>query len=325
MKEGVEAEAFLARHFGSRATRVVRLASGYWSTAYSFELEGRELVVRFGRRRDAFEKDRYAATLSSRGMPVPDVLEVGDAGGGYSYAVSVRARGRCLEELGAAAAPWLEPAVWRLFDALRSVPVPAGTAASCRGGWAQASTSWPDALVDAWSGPRPLVKRLEDRLAAVPEVENVVRRAGSTIASIVARGCCPDVRHLIHGDLLSRNVLVDEPARAISAVLDWGEMRYGDFLFDVACVSFLARRVPALAATDFYESASAHFADLGVDTPHLRERLFCYELRFGTDRLLSYVPSGWWPLPTLPGPGAVEDFSATYERLVGLLTGGADR
>ena len=47
---------------------------------------------------------------------------------------------------------------------------------------------------------------------------------------------CPEDRHLIHDDLINRNVLVD--GDRISAVLDWGSSKYGDFLYDIAKLVF---------------------------------------------------------------------------------------
>src|SRR5581483_7888047 len=46
----------------------------------------------------------------------------------------------------------------------------------------------------------------------------------------------PPVRTLVHGDVGFDNVLVE--GGRISAVLDWANMVYGDFLFDVAWLRF---------------------------------------------------------------------------------------
>lgn len=61
---------------------------------------------------------------------------------------------------------------------------------------------------------------------------------------------CPEERHLIHDDLLNRNVLVEDDR--IVALLDWGSSKYGDFLYDVAsganaraCASWVSRQLAA--------------------------------------------------------------------------------
>ncbi|MFD7288527.1 aminoglycoside phosphotransferase family protein [Streptomyces sp. NPDC059863] len=42
----------------------------------------------------------------------------------------------------------------------------------------------------------------------------------------------PDERNMIHGDLLSHNVLAADGT--VTAVLDWGNALYGDALYDAA-------------------------------------------------------------------------------------------
>ena len=48
---------------------------------------------------------------------------------------------------------------------------------------------------------------------------------------------CRTTRHVIHGDLLNRNILVD--GERINAVLDWGNALYGDHLYDAAWLLLL--------------------------------------------------------------------------------------
>jgi Transposase len=60
------ARAFLANRYGRRARAVAELRGGYWSSAFSFRLDGRDFVARFGRWREDFEKTRRRC-----GSPVP--------------------------------------------------------------------------------------------------------------------------------------------------------------------------------------------------------------------------------------------------------------
>ena len=46
----------------------------------------------------------------------------------------------------------------------------------------------------------------------------------------------PEARHLVHSDLLNFNVLAEDDR--VSAVFDWGAALYGDFLWDVAWLTF---------------------------------------------------------------------------------------
>ena len=46
----------------------------------------------------------------------------------------------------------------------------------------------------------------------------------------------PDERHIVHGNLVNHNVLVQGPQ--ITAVIDWGSALYGDWLYDAAWLIF---------------------------------------------------------------------------------------
>lgn len=96
-----EVAAFLTtRHDGEPVCDVVALSGGFWSSAFAYRTaDDRELVARFGKLLDGFEADRKAMAYAGPELPVPDVLEVGAAFDG-SYAISVRAHGRFLEDVG---------------------------------------------------------------------------------------------------------------------------------------------------------------------------------------------------------------------------------
>jgi hygromycin-B 4-O-kinase len=92
---------------------------------------------------------------------------------------------------------------------------------------------------------------------------------------------CPEERHLIHDDLINFNVLVD--GDRISAVLDWGSSKYGDFLYDIAKLVFYQPWFVAWRNIDFAAEARAHYDGIGLDVPRFAERLCCYTLRIGIE------------------------------------------
>jgi hygromycin-B 4-O-kinase len=59
------------------------LGAGEWSRAYTFVLDGREAVIRFGDHVEDFCKDQVMAMHCCAALPVPEVLEIGAAGDGY--------------------------------------------------------------------------------------------------------------------------------------------------------------------------------------------------------------------------------------------------
>jgi aminoglycoside phosphotransferase (APT) family kinase protein len=302
-----DATAFLTDRFGDRATEVMPLGRGFWSRAYSFRLDGRDMVVRFAVERRGYEKDSIARALVGRHLPVPEMVEIGELEDVGYYAITVRHHGRFLEDLAPSTASWLAPALWEVLDSLREAPVPPSAGA----GWYRADEpegrTWQQAMTLPFSPFAPEVADLGQRLKAWPEVADLAERAGRAIGSVVAGGCCPEVRHLLHADLLTQNLLDDERSRTVAAVLDWGQMAYGDFVFDVAALAFHAPWAPAVAALDLHRSAARHFQAIGLDVPDLAMRLHCYELRVGLDRILSAAASRWWDLlrpPSCAGAGS---------------------
>ena len=93
------AARFLAGRYGAGVEAVAELGAGDWSRAFSFRLDGRDLVARFGRHVEDFLKDRKAMGFARPGLPVPAVLDVGESAPGLFYAISERRFGVFLEAI----------------------------------------------------------------------------------------------------------------------------------------------------------------------------------------------------------------------------------
>jgi hypothetical protein len=120
-----------------------------------------ELVLRLGRDRSWFEVDRMAMAFARPNLPVPEVREVGSTPDGLAYAISVRHRGRFLEDTPVELAGALAPTVTGLLVALRAVPVapnspvewhqPGGSSRSWREFLLAGLIDDPSKLVHGWS------------------------------------------------------------------------------------------------------------------------------------------------------------------------------
>jgi aminoglycoside phosphotransferase (APT) family kinase protein len=84
----------------------------------------------------------------------------------------------------------------------------------------------------------------------------------------------PDVRHLVHADLFNHNVLVD--STRISGVIDWGCSLYGDFVFDLAMLTFWWLWTPTWASIDIRAEITRRF-----DIPDFEMRLRACEISIG--------------------------------------------
>ena len=89
----------------------------------------------------------------------------------------------------------------------------------------------------------------------------------------------PSERNLIHSDLLYRNVLVND--NKISVVIDWGNSLFGDFLYDIAWLTYWWPWYTEWKDIDIKQAVLEHYASIGLDVPDIEKRLQCYELHIG--------------------------------------------
>src|SRR5262249_44494864 len=133
--------------YGPSAGSVAELGGGDWSRAFSFRLDTRDLVARFGRYLEDFVRDQKAMAFARPELPVPAVLEVGEALGGF-YAISERHFGAFLETLDERQWRKLLPALLRGLDALREIPPP-GSGVDWASDDVSGPTSWRQWLVES--------------------------------------------------------------------------------------------------------------------------------------------------------------------------------
>jgi hygromycin-B 4-O-kinase len=277
-----EAARFLAERYGTRAGRVAELGGGDWSRAFSFRLDDRELVVRFGRHREDFIKDQQAMAFARPELPVPAVLEVGEAAGVF-YAISERHFGAFLETLDERAWRNLLPALLRGLDALRQIQPP-GSGVDWANEGVGTSPGWRQWLVGSLEDrPGGRVSGWRGRLKEAPDIDAVFVSGERALRSLL--GACPEALHVLHRDLLNRNVLVAADAPRLEAVFDWGCSLAGDFLYEIAWLTFWEPWYPALAALDVRRAIKAHYAAIGLKVEHFEQRLACYELHIGLEHI----------------------------------------
>ncbi len=282
---------FLTAHVKGEISDVVRIAHGEWSKAFTFRHDGGDYIIRFSALEEDFAKDRFAARFASPELPIPQVMEIGTAFDGF-YAISERAFGAYLDELGTADMRRLLPALFATLDAVRLVDLRATTGF---GGWdahgQSQQPSWRASLLEiADDRPTHRIQGWRERLATSPTGSKPFESALEQLTTLVH--VCPEDRHLIHSDLLNYNVLVSDDH--IAAVIDWGCGKYGDFLYDLAWLSFWSPWYPAWESIDFRQEAARHYASIGLDVPHFEERLRCYEIHIGLDSQAYNSYKGRW-------------------------------
>ncbi len=269
-----EIGSLLAQVHGSRVGDLVPLSGGFWSSAYMYRVGDRELVLRLGTEREDFETERTAMRFNSPDLPVPEVMEIGEAFG-LVFAISVRHHGRFLEDVTSEDAEKAGPTIVRLLQALRHQPDTHEHSSTWREWLLQGLRDHPGKRVSGW---RAL-------LAEDGCLDNLFRECEQRLTTLLA--ACPRRRDLVHGDLLHRNVLVTEDASRISAVFSWKCSTRGDFLYDTAWCTFWSDWHPGIAAAHLLDRVVTALRQEGavqelLDAP-LRHH--CYELQIGATHL----------------------------------------
>ena len=287
----VRVQAFLATRFGSDGGDVAQLGMGVWSQAFAFRRAGRDYVIRFGAHQEDFAKDRLAARYAGPALPIPRVVELGVAFGGY-YAISERIFGGYLDDLDETQMRALLPSLFAALDAARLADLSGTTG---YGAWGADGTapypSWRAALLDvANDRPADRTHGWRERLVASPVGVGPFEEAYRHLRALADR--VPEERHLIHSDLRHYNVLVE--GDRVTGVLDWGCGMYGDFVYDLAWLCFWQPWYPAWQRIDFRVEAMRHHAAIGLDVPHFEERLCCCQIHIGLAGQAYMAYAGNW-------------------------------
>jgi len=302
------ARAFVAARWGADAAdSLMPAGAGEWSRAFAFRLAMpgepvRETVIRFGRYRTDFVKDRIVGNLvrgpgAPPGIPVPRVWEIGDTPWGH-FVIAERAAGGYLDELDGAGMAAALPALLGAMDAVADL-TPAGPG---YGLWdadgVAPHRTWRAALL-AVADEHPRTAGWRELLASRPGPARVFRRGMHALDEALERiqrdWGDPVPRRIVHADLLNRNVLVDTGG-AVTAVLDWGNALYGDFAYDLAWLQFWWPWYPAWSTIDIRGGIEQQLDRAGRRPADLDARLVAYRWHIGLDSLTYQAFTRRWNL-----------------------------
>lgn len=277
-----EVMPLLRRHHRGPVGPLTPLRGGFWSSAYGYRVGDDDLVIRFAGDAEGFRKDKAAFGFRRPALPIPEVLHL-DGTPGRAFAISRRAHGRFLEDLRPDEAVRSGPMTDRLLDGLRSVEPETGVGIDWFEHQQPIADSWRDWLRKALvEDPNHEVSGWRAKIASRPALETLFQRALERISEVVEH--CPERRDLIHGDLLHQNVLISDEADEVTAIFSWKHSVLGDFLYDVAWLTFWAPWHPGIDAVDPWNRTTGRgIAESALHEAELRHH--CYELHIGAQHL----------------------------------------
>jgi len=166
---------------------IVALSGGAWSSAYGFSSSSGDYVVRFGPRRSDYELDALAANWLGDTLPIPAVLEVGDAFDG-AFAISERVHGTPIHHDDEPLLRAVQPALLDLAAQIGTFEPP-GTGfgawdleAGCGG-----DETWADALCGTVDRDETVLTAWRERLQARPAAWTAFVAGGEALVAVASQ------------------------------------------------------------------------------------------------------------------------------------------
>lgn len=275
-----EARNFLDNHLKSKSENVELLTGGDWSAAYAYLNAGKEYVIRFAASKEDFEKDQKISSYATPMLCVPSVVEIGKALRGY-FAISERNHGVFLDDLDGEQMKNTLPSLLGTLDEIRKIDL---SDTSGYGSWEAKGTAiyatWQEYLLSGFEDkPTNRVSGWREKLESSPTGAESFDKVKGSFEKLLSD--LPTDRFLIHGDLLYRNVLVQNDK--IDVVIDWGNSMYGDFLYDIAWLIYWWPWYPEWKDIDIKREVISHYRKIDLDIPNIDNRLLCYQIHIGLD------------------------------------------
>jgi hygromycin-B 4-O-kinase len=269
---------FLSERFGATDDSLESIADGETSQAFFFNTQSGRKVLRVNSlRKHGFLKDAYAAKhFSSKTLPIPNVLEIGELTKGVFFVVSERASGKTLDKLNKEDTWRLMPKIIEVLDEIHATPPTGKGYGSWEPNGKGESNSWRDEI--GHSQPR----RNDELLSSIDLYDHDFHeRLQNQIATLL--DYCPEERTLVHADFGFDNVVSD--GDNITGVIDWEHSMYGDPLYDEAWLSFWGEH------QGYEEEFRKHYTSQGRLPKNYDERVLCYKLLIGQTTMTFFARS----------------------------------
>ena len=253
-------------------SEVVKLAKGWWSSAYSFTSGSNKYVIRINSDDADFKKDKLVSQLlQGSGLPVPNIMALGEYRS-FHYAISEWCEGHTMIDENTN-----ENDVFRLYECLWQLHQ---FNMSHLPGWKLLDDDedgepggWQAGLLDFQN--HKMDYTIEGLVSTGKLSSEVVKKTMNKIESLLS--FCGTAKHLLHGDFGFDNALTD--GKQITGLIDWAEARLGDFLYDVAFLIFNSKMI------NYRKLWLQFLKQKEITIENMNERLLCYQLVIGLNSI----------------------------------------
>jgi hygromycin-B 4-O-kinase len=281
--------AVLHETFEGPITGLTPLRGGQLARVFAFTAEDHDYVVRLttADNSSGFEKEAFIARhITTAGVPIPAIIRTG-RWQDVHFAISAFAAGVPFDALDESASARVSPSLIAILDAIHASDIRAWSGAGpFDAGGAGQFPSWREYLASVREEESTGFYGRWHTLFTDSFLErDLFDDVYARMLALLPR--CPEERFLVHGDYGFDNVLVDE--ERITAVLDWSNAKYGDFLYDIAWLHFFPSH------ENFAARVREHYAATGRVVPDYEDRLRCYVCFIGLESLRFFAKAGQRP------------------------------
>ena len=270
---------FLKSNFAPDIQSLTAVEEGETSQAFSFSLKGDEFVIRVHSKKHGFEKDQYAHDhFNSRSIPIPKTFQIGQLSDKFYYSITQKAEGKTIDHFEKDEIRKFIPELINVLDSIHSFDIGNTQFGDWETDGKAPETSWKNYLLKLMEQFGDYEnKTFENALLEPVVVQKILARYKQLVHF------CPNIRYLVHGDYGFNNLLSD--GKKITGVIDWELSKYGDFLYDVAWLSFWETSI------NYADIFWKHYQENNFPVSNFQERILCYKLHFGVGALSFFSDS----------------------------------
>jgi len=276
--------SFLKDNFFKEVSNLEVITGGEGSQAYSFDVHDKGYIIRVNKHHTlGFRKDEYVFNhYASPSIPIPKILKIGKINSDLRFCISQRVKGKVLLSFTREELEILKDVILEVLDAIHATDI---SETKGYGKWDAEGKG----EAESWKEYLLTVDKYAKGEAGAPSLFETTFLEKDFWDSAYARlteltAFCPEKRFLVHSDYGSNNVLSD--GKKITGVIDWESSRYGDFIYDVAWLSFWSRTL------DFQNIYSEHLEKKKIKIENYNERMLCYKLYIGLSGMSFFAYSG---------------------------------
>ncbi len=280
--------ALLHERFSTPVTDLVSVEGGSVARTFAFRTGSQDYIIRFNLDKmlaSNFPKEAYLwQKLASTQIPIPPMLQVGRLGDLY-FAISRKMPGNTLFHFTPEEIEQMFPQIMETLNAIHHVDVSntQGYGVFNDQGRGMAS-SWHtflrriahEELEQDYYGKWHHL--FDDTFLERDVFEQVYQQMLRLL------DFCPEERYLVHGSLSLANMLALNGK--LTAVLDWLDARYGDFVYDIAILDYWS---PGLRVHEHFQQ---YYQERQIMIPAYEERILCYQCYVTLDAMRFFAKSG---------------------------------